>query len=182
MFRAEPRSRSELERNGEEASSDHLGGKGRAFSGYCFVYFYRAFALSNGSVVGIKAQIDARNVLGRSISGRPWMYIPASYSPLVNSGEGQAGRAWDGKMSMKRGGGRPDSDIWSRVPFLCGARWNERRGVWGWLAESVSAEVHPGSHPAALRSLFRERYEVSWLRSLLSKERGGWTNDVRFVM
>lgn len=27
----------------------------------------------------------------------------------------------------------------------------------------MSAEVHPGSHPAALRSLFRERYEVSWL-------------------
>ena len=68
------------------------------------------------------------------------------------------------------------------VPFLCGARWNERRWCGGWLAESVSAEVHPGSHPAALRSLFRERYEVSWLRSLLSKARGGWTNDVRIVM
>lgn len=81
-------------------------------------------------------------------------------------------------MITKRDGGRPDSDIRSLVPFLCGvAGWAIECGVW--LAESVSPEVHPGSHPAALRSLFRERYEVSWLGPCSARSAGWPDRDVK---
>jgi len=57
----------------------------------------------------------------------------------------------------------------------------EGRGI-GLLAESVSPEVHPGSHPAPLRSLFRERYGVSRLDPCSASGagvEGGYDRDVK---
>ncbi|KAG7212124.1 hypothetical protein KM043_012472 [Ampulex compressa] len=56
--------------------------------------------------------------------------------------------------------------------FLCGAGADCRVGRQSSLAESAGPEVHPGSHPAALRSLFRERYEVSRDSGLIFEQRG----------
>ena len=89
--------------------------------------------------------------------------------------ERQEGRAWDGKMSMKRGGGRPDSDIWSRVPFLCGARRNERRGCGaGWRNQCRRKCILDHILPRCVRFSVSVTGYPGW-RSLLSKERGGWT-------
>lgn len=55
------------------------------------------------------------------------------------------------------------------------------RGI-GLLAESVPPEVHPGSHPAPLRSLFRERYGVSRLDPCSASGagvKGGYDRDVK---
>ncbi|KYQ52943.1 hypothetical protein ALC60_07669 [Trachymyrmex zeteki] len=55
------------------------------------------------------------------------------------------------------------------------------RGI-GLLAESVSPEVHPGSHPAPLRSLFRERYGISRLDPCSASGagvEGGYDRDVK---
>ncbi|EGI60509.1 hypothetical protein G5I_11335 [Acromyrmex echinatior] len=58
----------------------------------------------------------------------------------------------------------------------------EGRGI-GLLAESVSPEVHPGSHPAPLRSLFRERYGISRLDPCSAIPgagvEGGYDRDVK---